>query len=135
MGIPTIGIGFNLKKSGAQEEIEGVGADYAQVLSGAQCLDDDQITELFDEDMNSAVNCVSNWIEDYSSLDDGPASAVADMAFNLGCGGVMEFKEMKAAIENSDWSGAAAAMQNSLWCSQVGNRCNRDVSCMEEGKR
>jgi len=41
MGIPTIGIGFNLQRSDAPSLIAGVGADYNSVLSGSQCLTSD----------------------------------------------------------------------------------------------
>lgn len=49
---PTIGIGCNLDKKGAQKELEGVGADYNAVLNGSQCLNATQILTLFKEDMH-----------------------------------------------------------------------------------
>ena len=60
--ILTIGVGFNLEKSGAKEQIEGVCADYHAVLNGSHCLNATQIETLFKEDMNTAVNCVSSWL-------------------------------------------------------------------------
>ena len=53
--ILTIGVGFNLEKSGAKEQIEGGGADYNAVLNGSQCLNATQIETLFQEDMNTGV--------------------------------------------------------------------------------
>ena len=44
--IPTIGVGFNLLKEGAQKQIESVGANYNAVLNGSQNLTDTQIKEL-----------------------------------------------------------------------------------------
>jgi len=38
LGIPTIGIGFNLKRSDAPSLINGVGANYNKVLAGSECL-------------------------------------------------------------------------------------------------
>jgi len=35
LGNPTIGIGFNLNKSGAQAIIAGLGLDYSSVVSGS----------------------------------------------------------------------------------------------------
>ena len=49
IGIPKIGIRFNLEKANAKEEIESVGAYYNTVLN-SQCLDDSQIERLFDMD-------------------------------------------------------------------------------------
>ena len=131
VGIPTIGVGFNLQKFGARSEIESVGANYDAVLNGSQCLTDSQIKELFDKDMDSAVSCVEGWVSNWSSIGTSRQSALADMSFNLGCGGIREFVSMKAAIERGDYSGAASDMKSSLWCSQVGSRCSRDIDCME----
>eukprot|EP00731_Ephydatia_muelleri_P012300 Em0006g1194a len=97
----TVGIGFNLEKSGARQRIAGVGANYDEVKAVSQCLSDAQIQTLFWQDMDSSVSCVSSWLPNWSSLTDGSKSAVADMAFNLGCAGVKKFKKMKAALTQS----------------------------------
>lgn len=132
VGIPTIGVGFNLEKFGARAEIEGVGANYNAVLNGSQCLTDDQIRRLFDQDMDTAVSCVSSWLSNWSALGESPQSALADMTFNLGCAGIREFSSLHAALSSSppDYARAAEDMRNSLWCRQVGDRCSRDIACM-----
>ena len=131
VGIPTIGVGFNLQKFGAKAEIESVGANYYAVLNGSQCLDDSQIETLFNHDMESAVGCASSWVSNWSSLGSGPQSAIADMAFNMGCGTLREFVNLKSALEDKNYSKAVEDMKASLWCRQVGSRCERDVACME----
>ena len=132
VGLRTVGIGFNLEKSGARARIASVGANYGKVKSGSQCLSDAQIQKLFLQDMQIAVSCVSSWLPNWSSLPSGPKSAVVDMAFNLGCAGVKNFKKMKAALTQNppNYPAAAAEMKNSRWCSQVKGRCTRDVKCM-----
>ena len=132
VGLRTVGVGFNLEKSGARSQIASIGANYNAVKSGSQPLSDAQIQSLFWQDMESSVSCVSQWLSNWSSLKISARSAVADMAFNLGCAGVQQFKQMKAALTRSppDYSLAADQMQNSLWCHQVGNRCQRDMNCM-----
>ena len=130
LGIPTIGVGFNLKKFGAKGEIESVGANYYAVLNGSQCLDDNQIETLFSKDMETAVSCASSWLDNWSSLGVSPQSAVADMAFNMGCATLHEFTSMRSAISQKDFQAAAADMKESAWCGQVGGRCSRDVDCM-----
>lgn len=130
VGIPTVGVGFNLKKFGAKGEIESVGADYYAVLNGTQCLNDSQIERLFNKDMDSAVGCASGWLSNWNQLGSGPQSAIADMAFNLGCGQLHEFSSLRSALEDKDYSKAADDMRSSLWCRQVGSRCDRDIACM-----
>ena len=133
-GIPTIGVGFNLEKSGARQQIESVGADYDAVLTGRQDLADAQIKALFAMDMKTAVTCVQSWPR-WSSLGFGAQSALADMAFNLGCKRLGGFKRLRAALSQSppDLKKAASEMEDSRWCGQVGPHCKRDVACMLQG--
>lgn len=130
LGIPTIGVGFNLRKFGAKSEIESVGADYDKVLNGSECLTDSQIERLFEKDMDSAVSCAEDFVSNWSSIGTSRQSALADMSFNMGCATIHQFRTMKADIEAGDYSAAAKDMQSSLWCRQVGSRCDRDVECM-----
>ena len=132
-GIRTIGVGFNLEKAGAQQQIEGVGADYDAVLNGRQDLTDWQIRTLFNQDMNTAVRCVTSWIPRWSLLGLAPQSALADMAFNLGCTKLMNFHCLWTALSRSppDLNWAAIEMQNSDWCGQMGLRCDHDVTCIK----
>ena len=131
-GIPTIGVGHNLNKPGSQQQIENVGADYDEVLNGRQALTDSQIRMLFNMDMSTAVTCAMNWLPTWSSLGSGPRSAMADMAFNLGCTTLGDFKRLNKALSRfpPDLQQAIAEMRDSLWCRQVGLRCGRDIRCM-----
>ena len=133
---PTIGIGCNLDKKGARKELEGVGADYNAVLNGSQCLNATQILTLFKEDMNTAVRCASSWLKRWSSLGVASQSAIADMAFNMGCAKLAGFVCLRSALDRSpsDLQWAAQEMRNSSWCGQVQkSRCDRDVQCMLQG--
>lgn len=129
-GIPTIGVGFNLDKFGAKGEIESVGADYDKVLAGTECLNDNQIKELFDKDMDTAVSCAEGFV---SGIGDTAESAIADMAFNMGCATLHTFSTFKSLLEQKQFEKAAEDMQGTLWCSQVGSRCSRDVACIKDG--
>ena len=131
-GIPTIGVGFNLKKSGARMRITNIGANYKNILRKSECLTDSQIKDLFDDDMAEAVQCARSWLSKvWSKLGSTRQSVIADMAFNMGCSSLKQFKRMKAAIEEQDYTKAAAEMRNSRWCRQVKSRCDRDIKCMQ----
>ena len=132
LGIPTVGIGFNLRKSGARQRITNVGANYDKILRKSECLEAYQIKRLFDDDMAEAVQCASSWLSQvWSRMGTTRQSAIADMAFNLGCSRLRQFKNMKAALERGDYTKAAAEMRNSRWCRQVKSRCDRDIDCMK----
>ena len=130
-GIPTVGVGFNLEKFGAKQEIESVGADYSMVLNGSECLKDNQIEELFNKDMDSAVSCAEGFV---SGIGDTAESAVADMAFNLGCSQLHSFNTFRSLLQQKKFDAAAQDMQGTAWCGQVGSRCSRDVDCIKKGR-
>ena len=94
VGIPTVGVGFNLRKFGARSEIESVGANYDAVLNGSQCLSDSQIETLFNKDMDTAKDCVDGW-SGYSEISESAQSALNDMSFNLGCGTLGTFSRLQ----------------------------------------
>ena len=56
VGLRTVGVGFNLEKSGARSRIASIGANYNAVKSGSQPLSDAQIQSLFWQDMESSVS-------------------------------------------------------------------------------
>lgn len=75
-------------------------------------------------------------LEDYSwfaALDGVRRGVVENMAYNLGVLGVLEFKDMIAAIEAQDWPEAAHQMRASVWRVQVGDRALVLADIMETG--
>eukprot|EP01118_Nematostelium_gracile_P013013 TRINITY_DN4853_c0_g1_i1.p1 TRINITY_DN4853_c0_g1~~TRINITY_DN4853_c0_g1_i1.p1 ORF type:complete len:196 (-),score=47.42 TRINITY_DN4853_c0_g1_i1:61-585(-) len=130
VGIPTVGVGFNLKRPDAPAELQRVGATYSKVLAGTQCLTDAQIRSLAIKDLQTAAACGARVVSNWSTLPAGPKSALVDMIFNLGCAGFSQFKKTIASVEKKDWVGASRNMADSKWCGQVGNRCGRDRKCM-----
>lgn len=123
-------------KKGARKELEGVGADYNAVLNGSQCLNATQILTLFKEDMNTAVSCASSWLKRWSSLGVSSQSAIADMAFGMGCGTLAGFVCLRSALDRSppDLQWAGQEMRNSKWFHQEQKPWrNRDLQCMLQG--
>lgn len=123
-------------------------------LLNGQVVTLSQIECMFDISTGPAFECADG-IVGGSGNREGAWGAVADMAFNLGCESVLAFHGMISAIHAHDWSQAAAEMQNSVWCHQVGGllypfssiasrdrptqdaqvhtRCDRDAACMRNG--
>lgn len=58
---------------------------------------------------------------------------LANMAFNLGIGGLLSFKNTLAAVKRGDYEAAARGMLNSKWATQVGQRANRLAEMMRTG--
>lgn len=58
---------------------------------------------------------------------------LVEMAYNLGVGGLMKFKNMWASIKAKDWDAAGEHMLDSLWASQVGYRAKTLSRRMKQG--
>ena len=69
----------------------------------------------------------------FTSLDPVRRGVVENMAYNLGLTGVLEFKDMIAAIKARDWPEAARQMRASVWRVQVGDRALVLADIMETG--
>lgn len=100
-------------------------------------LDDEGITEaealyLLNNDIQRVETELAT-VPDFPQLSDVRQRVLIEMTFNLGLGGVMEFKEMWSAIQAQDWDAAADAMLNSEWATEVGQRAVRLAACMRTG--
>jgi lysozyme len=72
-------------------------------------------------------------------LDDVRQDALANMAFNIGVGGVLEFHHALAALQVGDWHAASAALHLSDWAKDppagVGERATRIIDMIRTGER
>lgn len=112
VGKLTIGIGRNL---------DDVGLSKAEAYYLAQ------------NDIRRRINRLEKF-EWYRNLDEIRKKVIIDMAFNLGMGGLLSFKNMIKAIKLNDFPTAAAEMLNSKWANQVGIRAKRLSKMMETGQ-
>ena len=130
-GKPTVGVGFNLQRADAQQRIEAVGANYQNILNGNEALTDDQIDNLFFQDLEEIGRDVaSDLVDNFDQLPLIARLVLADMAFNLGQPGLTGFANMIAAFEINDFHAAADEMVNSNWFNQVGRRAHHHVSAI-----
>jgi lysozyme len=61
-------------------------------------------------------------------------NVLADMCFNLGIGGLLSFKNTLAMVEHGKYEEAAAAMLQSKWATQVGQRAIELSEMMRTGR-
>jgi GH24 family phage-related lysozyme (muramidase) len=129
LNIPSIGIGFNLKRGGARQALSSVGADYDQVLAGNQDLTDTQVDALFSKDLDGALAGARRQVPNFDSLATNARLVVVDMMF-MGEAAFAKFKKMIAALQKFDYNTAADEMKDSKWYSQVKLRGIEDVELM-----
>jgi lysozyme len=113
VGKLTIGIGRNLTDVGISEP------EAEMLLSNDIAIASSRLAEAFP------------WT---SGLDDVRRSALINMAFNMGVGGLANFRKFLAALQAKDYKTARNEMLNSQWAKQVGARAQRLAIQIETGK-
>lgn len=111
-GIPTIGVGRNLRDVG---------------------LSNDEIGYLLANDVKRVTAQLSGFAW-FAGLDPVRQGVLINMCFNLGISGLLHFPHMLSCLAVGDWSGAAAEMHASRWAVQVGDRATRLMKQMETGE-
>ena len=97
-------------------------------------LTQEEADHLLDNDIYRTCQELDTRIPWWRELDDVRQRVLIDMAFNLGVGGLLTFKNTLAAVKASDFKKAAANMRKSLWASQVKSRAVRLSEMMETGE-
>jgi lysozyme len=96
-------------------------------------LNDAQVDQLLASDLADTFANLDRNLPWWRSLDEVRQRVVANMAFNLGVGKLLGFKNALGAMQRGSYAVAAAAMLNSAWASQVGARAQRLAKAMEDG--
>jgi lysozyme len=104
-------------------------------------LEDDEITEvaaadILKDDILLILDRLDQHIPWWRDLPEPAARALANMAFNLGVAGVLNFRLMISSLEEGDFTQAAVECLDSKYARQVGNRAVRIadlfLSCNKE---
>lgn len=106
LGVPTIGVGRNVSKSGPGLTI------YEMDL-------------MLNNDITTFTIEVLKAIPVAAALDTVRLEVLINMAFNLGTLGLLKFVKFLAALQKGDHVLAAKEMLDSSWAKQVGARANR----------
>jgi lysozyme len=112
VGKLTIGVGRNLDDVG----ISGDEAEY-----------------LLKNDIDRCLYDLKTHLPWYLNLSENRQIVMIDMCFNLGIGGLLEFKNTLASIQSGDYQKASEQMLQSKWATQVGNRATELSEMMKEG--
>jgi lysozyme len=101
VGIPTIGIGRNLKEKG---------------ISRAEAL------YLLDNDIKDVETQLQNRLYWWDNIHEDAKAVLINMAFNMGLNGLLTFNKTLEHLKNENYKAAAAEMIQSKWANQVGSR-------------
>lgn len=114
IGHPTLGFGRNLSGKGIED-------DEAEALLAVDLVDCEDIARGF-------VGGPT-----WAALSDERRAVLMDMAM-MGAAKLYGFVKLRAAIQRQDWRAAAAEIEDSAYCRQVGRRCTRNCTIMLTGK-
>ena len=95
-------------------------------------VSDDEIDLMFTNDIARTVAFLNANLPWWGTLDDVRQSVIVDMAFNMGAK-LLQFHQMLAAVQASDWQTAYSQMLNSVWANQVGQRAQNLARIMLTG--
>lgn len=130
-GHATIGVGFNLDRPGAAQDIARLlpGVSYRALRRGEQRLTDQQIDTLLRHDVQRAIEVALRHVPNLNELPYDAQLVLIDMTFNLGS--LAAWRDLRAAVAAADFDAAAAAMHDSRWRSQTGQRAMHLISIMD----
>lgn len=84
-------------------------------------------------DVASHVSGLDRQLPWWRQLDDIRQDVLANMAFNLGVRGLLEFKTFLAFVQKKQFAQAALDLSGTAWFHQVGQRAVRLVAQMRSG--
>jgi lysozyme len=120
MGIPTVGVGHNLRAKPLPD-----GWKYP--------LNDVQVDALLDDDLEDVFHDLGRNLPWWTDLNDIRQRVLANMAFNLGIGKLLGFRNTLIAMRQGKYDAAADGMINSVWAAQVKGRATRLADMMRKG--
>lgn len=118
VGIKTVGVGHNLE---------------AHPLELTYPLTDEQVNQILADDLVRVFSGLDRKIGWWRNLSCARQRVLANMAFNLGVDGLLEFRRMILAVDRGHYDQAAREMLNSKWAKQVFNRAIRLAEMMAKG--
>lgn len=119
-GIPSCGVGHNLR-------VHPLPAGWAFPLN------DIQVDQLLTGDLSDTFSQLDHFVPWWRTLDEVRQRVVANMAFNVGIAGFLEFRQAISAMSAGNYLAASVDMKNSVWYTQVGVRAARLCQAMQTG--
>lgn len=112
LGIPTIGVGRNLRDKG---------------ITPSEC------DLLLENDIADVLGALTHAFPWFTTLNAARQLALVDMTFNVGPGGLLKSPKMLAALAAGDYPTAVTEMLDGPWSTQVGQRAQDLAAIIRTG--
>lgn len=127
LGVPTIGVGFNLRRPDAGQILAKVGAPtVAQLLAGAQ-ITPATCDALLRQDVQACTDDLEKLFVDWATMPENIRLVLIDLRFNLGPTRLRGFGNTLDSFRRGDYRDAARRLSMSLWAKQVGKRAEENI--------
>ena len=97
-------------------------------------LSEDEIDYLLNNDIRAKTAEVRAALPWFDGLNEARQAVLIGMAFQMGIGGLLAFKNTLVAIRDARWEQAQAGMLSSLWAKQTPQRAARMARQMLTGE-
>jgi len=97
-------------------------------------LSNEEIDFLLENDIKRNYEAVLKALPWMEKLSDQRQAVLIEMAFQMGVGGLLQFKRTLGSIEDGQYGEAAVEMLDSLWAQQTPERAKRLSKQMESGE-
>ena len=122
-GHATCGIGHKILHDEPENLLPVYGAN--DPVAEDEGITEERCYELFQTDVQIAIDGCEAIYDNWDNLPQEMQHVLVNMCFQLGQGGLSNFKNFKAAIETEDWKSAATEMLDSRWAKQTPARAQR----------
>ncbi|MBE6447896.1 MAG: lysozyme [Alphaproteobacteria bacterium] len=126
-GKQTIGVGRNLDANPISDTEAKVIGDWHHGITKSAAL------YLLRNDIKRTFKDCKEHISFFDTLDSERQYALLDMAFNMGIGGLLKFKQMLSFLEYGEYSKAASECLNSNYAKKTGSRAKRIAHLLHTG--
>lgn len=128
-GVLHIGIGFNLERGDAREQLilAGVSSkDIDAILKkGGASISDEVIDNLFQNTLQAAEKDMKSLYPNHEKMPQDVKDVLVNMSFQLGKKSLRGFTDMNKAIAKGDWKNMQVEMKDSKWNKDTTTRSNR----------
>lgn len=129
-GIPTIGVGFNLRREDAGRRMAEVGANRTALLIGRDELSPDQIEQLLELDVRDCVDDLRILFPGFVTLPSELQVVLVDLRFNLGPARLRDFAQTLDLIRKGKFASAAKRIERTPYAKQVPKRAKRNCAVL-----
>ena len=123
LGKKTCAIGHLVLASDPEIDLPVHGA-YDEVPED-ECISEERCYELFEQDVQIAIDGCKSIYSNWDELPQEMQHILVNMCFQLGQGGLSNFKNMNDGVEKKMWGMVSLDMMDSRWAQQTPERAKR----------